>query len=208
MRKPCVFAILFLLVLSEALCFLLSPDDKCQQDCGIVASRVKAKPVAQTNEWRSGFQGTAKDFEALTVPSEIPDGEDLCTDDELLEAKRLDDFFDLVGKWTKSRDRQPNVRDVAEFVSVYKKTPKNCRSECIHRALNLIPDRNIMLLAGILFDKSIDKTTVQTVFQDVLNRDNEAKNNIIEEIYKDKTHPCWDDVRWIFEVTGETPKEN
>ena len=69
-----------------------------------------------------------------------------------------------------------------------------------------MPDDNVMLLAGILMDKSIDKELVELVFNDVLNRDEEVKKPILQEIFKDKSHPCWADTAWILDVTDDLPK--
>ena len=33
-----------------------------------------------------------------------------------------------------------------------------------------------------------------------------AKMPILQQIFKDKTHPCWADTAWIFDVTSELPK--
>lgn len=33
-----------------------------------------------------------------------------------------------------------------------------------------------------------------------------AKKPILQQIFKDKTHPCWADTAWILDVTGELPK--
>ena len=76
---------------------------------------------------------------------------------------------------------------------------------CIHRALNLIPDENVMLLAGVVMDKTMDKEIVETVYNDILNRDEDVKKPILQEIFKDKSHPCWADTAWILDVTGELP---
>ena len=63
-----------------------------------------------------------------------------------------------------------------------------------------------MLLAGILMDKTVDRKIVETVFNDILNRDEGVKKPILQQIFKDKTHPCWADAAWILDVTGELPK--
>ena len=92
------------------------------------------------------------------------------------------------------------------FAKSFRKIPKERQDECIHRALNLIPDENVMLLAGILMDKTMDREIVETVYNDVLNRDEDVKKPILQQIFKDKTHPCWADTAWILDVTGELPK--
>jgi hypothetical protein len=93
--------------------------------------------------------------------------------------------------------------DVKKFRELFKKVPKERKEECLHRALNLLPDDNVMLLAGILMDKEEDKELVELVFNDILNRDESVKQVLLKEIIKDKTHPCWADTAWILDVTGK-----
>lgn len=123
------------------------------------------------------------------------------------EAESSVDAFDgLTDKWLKPSKTGVSMSDVDGFVKAFRKVPKTRRNECIHRALNLIPDENVMLLTGVLMDRRMDKEIVKTVFADILNRSDEVKKPILQEILKDKTHPCRSDAEWIFEVTGEKPE--
>jgi len=120
---------------------------------------------------------------------------------------RVEAFYGLTDKWMEPKKGGVTMKDVEEFAAAFRSVPKDRKDECIHRALNLVPDDNIMLLAGILMDKSEDKEIVETVFNDVLNRDEEVKKPILKQIFEDKTHPCWADTAWIFDVTGEMPAQ-
>ena len=91
------------------------------------------------------------------------------------------------------------------FRDMFRRVPKARKDECVHRALNLIPDENVMLLAGILFDKEQDKEILDLVYNDILNRDEDVKKPILKEIFKDREHPNWADTAWILDVTGELP---
>ena len=124
------------------------------------------------------------------------------------EAERLVETFDsLTDKWMEPVKGGVSMKDVDAFVEQFRKVPKNRKEECLHRALNLVPDENVMLLAGILMDKSQDKELVELVFNDVLNRDEGVKKPILQQIFKDREHPCWADTAWILDVTGEMPKK-
>ena len=128
------------------------------------------------------------------------------TEEEKREAEdqKLADAFDgLTDKWLKPSPRGVAMSDVDRFAKEFRAVPTTKRDDCIHRALNLIPDENVMLLAGILMDKSMDKEIVEMVYNDILNRDEDVKKPILLEIFKDKTHPCWADTAWILDVTGE-----
>ena len=126
---------------------------------------------------------------------------------EAEEEKLVDAFDDLTDKWMAPSAKGVTMSDIDNFVKSFSKIPKSRQDECIHRALNLIPDENVMLLAGILMDKTMDKEIVETVYNDILNRDEDVKKPILQQIFKDKTHPCWADTAWILDVTGELPKK-
>ena len=138
-----------------------------------------------------------------------PETEEPQTEEEKREAeeeKLVNDFDDLTDKWQEPSAKGVTMADIDNFAAAFRKVPKARQDECVHRALNLVPDENVMLLAGILMDKTMDKEIVETVFSDVLNRDEDVKKPILQQIFKDKSHPCWADTAWILDVTGELPK--
>ena len=116
-------------------------------------------------------------------------------------------FDALTDKWMKPAPDGKGVtmEEVQRFVEQFRKVPKNRKDECLHRALNLVPDENVMLLAGILMDKTLDKEILETVYNDVLNRDENVKKPILQQIFKDREHPCWANTAWILDVTGGLP---
>ena len=124
---------------------------------------------------------------------------------EVEEEKRVNDFDNLTDKWMEPSPKGVTMDDIDNFSKSFRKIPKARQDECIHRALNLIPDENVMLLAGVLLDKTMDKEIVETVYNDILNRDENVKKPILQQIFKDKSHPCWADTAWILDVTGELP---
>jgi len=126
-------------------------------------------------------------------------------EDASAEEAKVDAFDGLTDKWMEPSKAGVTMKDVDAFVSSFRQVPKNRQDECIHRALNLIPDENVMLLAGVLMDKTMDKEVVETVFNDILNRDEDVKKPILQQVFKDKSHPCWADTAWILDVTGEAP---
>ena len=131
------------------------------------------------------------------------------TNDEpqIAEERAVNDFEDLTDKWQEPSAKGVTMSDIDNFAKSFRSVPRARQDECIHRALNLIPDENVMLLAGVLMDKSMDKEIVAAIYNDILNRGEDVKKPILQEIYKDKSHSCWDDTAWILEVTGELPKD-
>ena len=145
---------------------------------------------------------------AKTVVGTVPEPTQMTEAEEKAEeeSKIVDEFYSAVDKWIKpSKGKTVSMADVDAFREAFRKVPKKRKEECVHRALNLIPDDNVMLLAGILFDKEQDKTILDLVFNDILNRDEDVKKPILKEVFKDREHPNWADTAWILDVTGELP---
>ena len=124
---------------------------------------------------------------------------------EAEEDKCVEDFDALTDKWMELTDKGVTMADVDSFAAMFRKVPSARKEECLQRALNLVPDENVMLLAGILMDKTQPKELIELVYNDVLNREEEVKKPILQQIFQDKTHPCWADTAWILDSTGETP---
>ncbi len=120
------------------------------------------------------------------------------------EEKLVNAFDELTDKWREPANAVTES-DIARFHEQFGKVPKSRKEECLQRALNLVPDENAMLLVGILLDKEQPKEMLELVFNDVLNRDETVKQPILRELFKDTEHPCWADVAWILDVTGELP---
>ena len=116
-------------------------------------------------------------------------------------------FDDLTDEWREPVDSDIPMAAVDKFRQQFNKIPVDRKEECLQRALNLLPDENIMLLAGILTDKEQPREYLELVFNDILNRDESVKKPLLELIYKDKEHPCWETTAWIFDATGETPEK-
>ena len=158
-----------------------------------------------------GDADEGEDSESGNVDGGEQDGGDAddgdADEDEDPDEKLVNAFDALVDSWMEPRDEGVSLADSDAFVAAFRKLPEERREECLQRALNLVPDDNVMLLVGILMDKSIDQELVELVFNDVLNRDEEVKKPILLEIFKDKSHPCWADTAWILDVTEGTPEE-
>ena len=157
---------------------------------------------------RSGKDSASPLVEEEEGDAEAPEEEPLTEDEkrEAEEEKLVNAFDDLTDKWQEPSAKGVTMADIDNFAKTFRSVPKARQDECVHRALNLIPDENVMLLAGVLMDKTMDKEIVETVYNDILNRDEDVKKPILQEIFKDKTHPCWADTAWILDVTGELPK--
>lgn len=164
------------------------------------AAKPKGRAVPRGVAPRMADDKTAADDEKPVPP----------TPEELAEAaeeKAVETFDNLTDKWQEPT-KEVTMDDIDRFLQTFRMVPEKRREECLQRALNLVPDENVMLLVGVLMDKSLGKEMVELVFNDVLNRDEAVKQPILQQVFKDKTHPCWADTAWILDVTGELPKKN
>ena len=140
--------------------------------------------------------------------SEPEEADEPQTEEERREAEEeelVDAFDELTDRWQEPAPKGLTMADVDNFTKAFRKIPKSRQDECIHRALNLIPDENVMLLAGVLMDRTADREIVEEVYNDILNRDEDVKKPILREIFKDRAHPCWADTAWILDVTDDLP---
>ena len=181
------------------------PGEKTRSAISGEASPVVRPQVVQQDE--------TTDSEPENAAEEESAEEEPLTEEEAAareEEKLVDEFDALTDKWYEGENTTKTVTmaDVDEFAKRLKSVPAARREECLQRALNLISDDHALLLVGVLLDREIEKDLVELVFNDVLNRDEDVKKPILHEIYKDRTHPNWADVAWIFDATGEeAPKE-
>lgn len=168
---------------------------------GGTASEASGTTVAQPEPEQNAEPESASDSGDEDPAPEMSEEEKAAAEEERL----VDAFDNLTDKWMEPAKDGVTMQDIDTFVRQFKSVPADRKDECLHRALNLVPDENVMLLAGILLDKSLDKEMIELVYNDVLNRDEEVKKPILQEIFKDKEHPCWADTAWILDVTGELP---
>ncbi len=164
-----------------------------------VARAAVVKPKAP--EPKPAVAASAAKVEEKEAPAEAPETA------EDREEKLVNAFDDLTDKWQEPAADKVTMEEINTFRDRFNQVPKARKEECLQRALNLVPDENVMLLAGILFDKSQERELLETVYNDILNRDEEVKKPILKELFKDKAHPCWADTAWILDVTDELPKQ-
>ncbi len=164
--------------------------------------------VRRTGAIGSAKSGDGTDSSSGAASAEADGAADEPKSEEELRAEEMEklvDAFDAeTDRWMNQESKNPpTMKEVDEFVAMFNRLPEDRKEECLHRALNLVSDENVMLLAGILMDKTQDKEFVELIYNDLLNRDDEVKKPILQQIFKDKTHPCWADTAWILDVTGD-----
>ena len=212
-RKIVVFVAVAAVAFVAAVAILRHVDDGAPTTSEGDFGRVPAATVSGEDEIRAADgenTGDADPEMADSEPSGDGEKQEEKTPEELQEEeaeKKVEAFDSLTDKWMEKPSGEVTMKDMDDFVAAFKSVPDARKDECLHRALNLVSDDHVLLLAGILFDKSIDKEYLELVFNDILNRDEEVKKLVLPKIFKDKEHPCWADTAWILDVTGELPKK-
>lgn len=195
--KKAVFVILALVVVGAVIWWFASPavpDASSRQ----ISPAEGAQGAGRGGDADAGGEESADDEEESADDDEPADGEE----EPQTEEERLVDAFDaLTDRWEEETGKDVSMDDIAAFTKAFKALPEDRQDECIQRALNLLPDENVMLLVGVLMDRSVDEDIVVDVFNDILNRDDDVKEPILREILKDRSHPCWEDADWILDAT-------
>lgn len=180
-----------------------------QTEADVEQAAAQTQPPAARHPKSAQEKGTERTGGAVgseaAADGAMPDEETAETAEQDPEEKLVDAFDALTDTWQEPKPDKVTMDEVKRFRETFNKVPKPRRDECLHRALNLVPDENVMLLAGILFDKTQDRDVLEEIYNDLLNRDEDVKRLILREIYKDREHPCWADTAWILDVTGELP---
>lgn len=144
----------------------------------------------------AGVEATPGDGEVN--PQESPE--------ERAEREAVERFDALVfEKWNEPCEREITAEEMEEFAEAFRRIPDARKEEEIHHALNMIPDKNIFLLTGILFDKTQDEETMGAVFNDIVNRDESIKLPILRMVMEDETHPNRAEAAQILDATGQLP---
>ena len=156
------------------------------------------------NAGKDRRRDAGRPFVGKTI-KDVPQAEEEVQPDEA--EKLVGAFYDMTDKWLKPSKADVPMEAVEKFRQQFNKVPRARKVECLQRALNLLPDENVMLLAGILLDKSQPTECLELVYNDILNRDESVKKPLLREIFKDREHPCWANTAWILDVTGEMPRK-
>lgn len=143
------------------------------------------------------------------VPEASAGGDDGEDDDATPEEKAVLAWEDLAEELQEAdftADPALGRKVKAAFDAI--KDPDNRLNE-MQAMMNLISDGAVQALYPILFDTSYDADILDIIFSDILNRDDEVKYPMLEEIAKNKDHPNFADAAHILEVTkpDEAPIE-
>lgn len=89
--------------------------------------------------------------------------------------------------------------EVADFKKEFDMLNEEQKVENINHAVNLIGDNNFAALSAILFDLSEPKEIMETIFHDMLNRDEELKHETLKRLAEVKDHPLREDAAELLE---------
>jgi len=146
-------------------------------------STVAAGTVAKDDDGEDGEEEDDDDEDLTPAERAVKKWEDLA--EKLQEAEFAADPR-LPGKIKEAFDAIPPGED---------------REYAMHAMMNLISDGAVQALVPILMDTRYDEDILDIIFNDILNRDDEIKYPILEEIAKNPEHPNFTDAAHILEVT-------
>ena len=104
-------------------------------------------------------------------------------------------------------NREISVDEMIRTKELFDSLNEEQRSDEIGHTMNLIPDESIGLLYGILFDPAEGAEITDTIFCDILNRDEDIKMPVMRQLLKMKDHPCHEDARHILSVIGDEDED-
>lgn len=104
-------------------------------------------------------------------------------------------------------DKVVTPEDQVAVVDVFNKLDSTQQLEQIRQAMNMLPDKTVQVVYGILFDNTQPEEVVDVIFSDLLNRNEAIKNPVMEQIIKDKKHPMYFESARILDVIGLLSKE-
>jgi hypothetical protein len=99
-------------------------------------------------------------------------------------------------------DKVVTTEDQVAVVDVFNKLDSTQQLEQIRQAMNMLPDKTVQVVFGILFDNTQPEEVVDVIFSDLLNRNEAIKNPVMEQIVKDKKHPMYFESARILDVIG------
>ena len=130
--------------------------------------------------------------------------EETISEERIKVIEAWEDFVDKVAEY----EGKPTPARALQLKREFDKLDKADQLDGIQTSLNLLPDEQFPLLYPILFDKTVDPDVLDAIFSDGLNHDEEIKIPMMKEIYKDKTHPMWEEAERILDATGELDNDD
>jgi hypothetical protein len=167
------------------------------------AARIVPRPEPRTRRERDAVQPVAE--RQGGTPAVAPAAAEEMTEERIKAVEAWEAFVDKVAE--EAEDTPPTAERANRFRREFDKLDKADRLDGIQTSLNLLPDEQFPLLYPILFDKSVDPDILDAIFSDGLNHDDEIKIPMMKEIYKDKTHPMYEEAARILDATGELDEE-
>jgi len=111
-------------------------------------------------------------------------------------------FAEQTAFWAKRDADIVTRKAIRDYLAALKALPEDDREMALSRALNLLPDENIGILAGILMDHEIWDGLVKLAYVEILNRDDKYKLPLLKMIVKDPKHSCREEAGLMLGILG------
>ncbi len=106
----------------------------------------------------------------------------------------------LVEDFAASSDHAVTKESSAKVNKALKRLPRERRRESAQSLLNLVSDGDFGVMRDVLFDSAQPIEVIDAVFNDLLNRPDEVKIPLLEEIARDEAHANCVEARRILDV--------
>ena len=153
------------------------------------------RPERPSRKEGGALQAAPKQARGATVATRAEE----ISEERIKIVEAWENFVDKVAE----HEGSPTKERALQFKREFDKLDKADQLDGIQTSLNLLPDEQFPLLYPILFDKTVDPDILDAIFSDGLNHDEEIKIPMMKEIYKDKTHPMYEEAERILDATGE-----
>jgi hypothetical protein len=169
------------------------------------ATGAVVKTTGQTGVSQAKDVLSTQGMEVIEINDEGGDDDGNEDDDELTSAERAVKEWDDLAESLMEADfgADPNLSKKIKKAFDALETEED-QLDGMQAMMNLISDGAVQALVPILLDTSYSEDILDIIFSDILNRDDEIKYPILEEVAKDVNHPNFVDAAHILEVTKHT----
>lgn len=162
-----------------------------EEEIGTVEARHQIAEVdADLSENKSQADETVEEERTSNENAEEEEDDKPNVEDIDIEIGNI--FFKIL-EYIGDMEETMTPKEVADFKKEFDMLTLEQKAENINHAVNLIGDNNFAALSAILFDLSQPKEILETIFHDMLNRDEVLKNETLIRLAEMKDHPLSED---------------
>jgi hypothetical protein len=177
-----------------------SGETTCVERVSIPRSRPAPDSMAVGRQGRSEARLASGGADRSSVVPVVarPEGEGEATA-RVVGEQAIERWDALVSQLVEQKE-QPTLEQTRQVKEAFDKLDSADRKDSILHTLNLLPDDQFPVLYAILFDKNEPPDVLDAILSDALNRPEEIKNPLMQELRKDREHPLYFEAARILDV--------